>query len=296
MYADYRCALLGALITLARARKTASYTDVVALARLPLDLKRNPVHRNLMSAWLFEIAKEEDAAGRPLLPAIVVRSGSGLPGAGYFAMLHALGRDFDGQSENDVHGREVQAVFNFYGDRRAVVECWVEPARDRDRGVIESSRSPQFFLQPIRYPNATPEFQLIHSGALTNGRAGEYVTPEWFTGTWALLPSIWGYRFLLKGDPMFWMLSTWQQDESGRRVQIVLKPEDARVVDVRKMRDYPDGSMAFEVLHSDGVKTRGKVRRAQGDVLNFFEDYHRPGWPEAPIEMVRSAFNDVIPD
>lgn len=295
VYEDYRCALLGALITTARARRTATYGQTVALGRLPLDLRNNEVHRHLIANWLGEIAKEDAAAGRPLLPAVVVRSSSGLPGPGYFAMSMELGRKHD-VGDAEVHARELEAVFNYYGDRIALIDCWVEPARDRDRTVIEGSRAPQFYLQPIRYPHETPEFLLVHSGALSEDHEGEFVTPEFFTGTWALLPSIWGYRFLLRGDRMHWMLSSWEPDDSGRRVRIVLKPEDMTVLDVRKVRDYPDGSMAFEVFYSDGVKTWGKVRKEHGSVLRFFEkDYHRPGWPEAPVEMVKAALDSVIP-
>jgi hypothetical protein len=294
VYQDYRCALLGALVTVARGRTTAPYSQVVALGRLPLDLQHNPVHRNILSAWLLEIAKEDQAAGRPLLPAVVVRASSGLPGPGYFAMLQALGRDHTGESESDVHGSELQAVFDYYGDRLALVDCWVVPASHRDHRIIEIDRPPRFILQPIRYPHSTPRFLVIHSGAYPDGRHSEYVTPEWF-GAWEVLPSIWAYRFILRGDPMSWMLASWEPDESGRRVRITLKGEDMRCIDVRKTKEYEDGAFAFEALWSDSVKTWGKARW-ENECLHYFDKFaDRSGWPEVPPEMVKAAYRSTIP-
>jgi uncharacterized protein DUF2442 len=42
---------------------------------------------------LYEISKEEDAAGRGLLSALVVRKEDGMPGQGYFNLAQELGRD-----------------------------------------------------------------------------------------------------------------------------------------------------------------------------------------------------------
>jgi hypothetical protein len=296
LYDDHRSALLGALVTVARTRRTTTYTELVSIARLPLDLRNNPIHRNLLSRWLLELAKEDDAAGRPILPALVVRSGSGLPGPGFYVMLQELGRDRTGESEADAHAREVAAVFVHYDDRRELIPAWVEPARDRDRAVIEDSRSPCFNLLAIRYPAPRPEFLLVHTDASSAGRAGRFVSPQWLTGTWALLPSISYYRFLLQGDPTFWVMASWSPDESGRRVRIALVPEDGKVVAVRKAREYADGSMAFEVIFSDGETTWGEARRQGDGSFDFFgHDYHRPGWPEPPLDMMKAAFENAIP-
>jgi hypothetical protein len=42
---------------------------------------------------LYEISKEEDAAGRGMISALVVRQEDGLPGQGFFDLARELGRD-----------------------------------------------------------------------------------------------------------------------------------------------------------------------------------------------------------
>jgi len=42
---------------------------------------------------LFEVSKDEDAAGRGLLSALVVNKENGIPGQGFFDVARELGRD-----------------------------------------------------------------------------------------------------------------------------------------------------------------------------------------------------------
>ncbi len=47
---------------------------------------------------LFEVSKDEDAAGRGLLSALVVRKEDGMPGQGFFDVARELGRDVKDQT------------------------------------------------------------------------------------------------------------------------------------------------------------------------------------------------------
>lgn len=292
VYEAYRHTLIGALVLCARARGTLTYTAVVACARLPLNLQSNPVHRSLLNDWLTRLMIEEDLAGLPLLSSLVVRSTTGLPGPGYFNTLVGLGRCGAEEDVTESHARELRAVHAFYSGSRGLIEARVVPERDRELPVI-MSRPARFYLMPLGHQLLTTDYLLLHTGLSSENHAGEFVTPEWFTGTWEVFQSIWAYRFVLEGNSTFWRLAGWTP-EGGRRVRIRLEP-DRTVLDVRKAREYPDGSCAFEVLFSDGAKTWGKVRRRNG-ALNFFDhDYHREGWPEPPFEMIAAAFESKIP-
>lgn len=50
-------------------------------------------HEYAFHALLYEISVEEDAAGRGLISALVVRQEDGLPGQGFFDLARDLGRD-----------------------------------------------------------------------------------------------------------------------------------------------------------------------------------------------------------
>jgi hypothetical protein len=57
-----------------------------------LEVLGRPEGLDDLAALLREISMEEDAAGRGLLSAVVVR-GSGLPGGGFFQLAEERGRD-----------------------------------------------------------------------------------------------------------------------------------------------------------------------------------------------------------
>lgn len=293
VYESYRYAILGVLVAYARAQKTLSYSELVTEAFLPLNMGGNPHHRNLLAAWLFEVAKEDHEAGRPLLPALVVRANSGKPGEGFFWMLAELGRARAGETEPQAHARELEAVFTFYANGPAIIEAWVAPARDGNRQVIES-RPPRFYLMPIRYPHQNPEFVVVHTEMSSEGNAGTFVTPQWWTGSWDVLPSIEHYRFLLRGNATFWKLASWSVGDDNN-VHIILEAESRGVVTVWKARDYDDGSCAFVVLYSDGNTTWSQARRQHGAVNVFGPEYRRPGWPEPSLELIGAALDSKIP-
>ncbi|HEX3149658.1 MAG TPA: hypothetical protein VHR66_16400 [Gemmataceae bacterium] len=74
-------AVLDRLIQAAKARKTITYGELGQAADLSLDT--DDAMKSL-GFWLDEIADAEVAAGRPLLPIVVVRGDSNMPGGGLF--------------------------------------------------------------------------------------------------------------------------------------------------------------------------------------------------------------------
>lgn len=92
---------------------TRTYQQVArALALKP----PHSIHR--LAVALEELMDEDAAAGRPLLPVVVVsRAGPGLPAAGFFTHAARLGR-YRGQPENGAaaafHAEELAAVHAYY--------------------------------------------------------------------------------------------------------------------------------------------------------------------------------------
>jgi len=75
-----------AMIGVARRGVTITYSELLAAIGHPDGLDD-------LARLLREISLEEDAAGRGLLTAVVVRSASGLPGNGFFQLAVQQGRD-----------------------------------------------------------------------------------------------------------------------------------------------------------------------------------------------------------
>lgn len=69
------------LVEVAKARKTLSYSDLGRVANVSLD---NDDEVKILGMILDEIADQELAAGRPLLPTVVVSGKTGSPGGGLF--------------------------------------------------------------------------------------------------------------------------------------------------------------------------------------------------------------------
>lgn len=68
------------MIEAARARETMTYAELC----MRLQTARVHYHSSFLVHMLDEIGREEMAAGRGALPAVVVRKDSGIPGGGYF--------------------------------------------------------------------------------------------------------------------------------------------------------------------------------------------------------------------
>ena len=103
-----------ALLPLARARRTVTYRDLVALVPVA------PPHRiHRLTLALEDLIRADHAAGRPLIAALAVsRAGGGIPGRGFFQLLADLGR-YDGPDQGPpaaaAHARELEAALAYWG-------------------------------------------------------------------------------------------------------------------------------------------------------------------------------------
>jgi hypothetical protein len=73
--------------------------------------------RGWIGAYLYRIAHEEDAAGRPPLTALVVRKGTGQPGPGLAEAMRQVGFWKPGESDEDVFRRATVSVWSFWRSR-----------------------------------------------------------------------------------------------------------------------------------------------------------------------------------
>jgi hypothetical protein len=96
------------LIYLARTRQTATYSDVCMMMQT---VHLHP-YSFIFTRLLTEVCGEEEAKGHGMLCALVVAKLTGMPGAGYFRGMAALGRD---QSDMEASWRaEVEQVFEYW--------------------------------------------------------------------------------------------------------------------------------------------------------------------------------------
>jgi hypothetical protein len=78
-----------AICAIVRKRSPIFYSDLTK--RIP-SIAFGP-HDYAFHYLLYEISKEEDAAGRGMISALVVRQDDGMPGQGFFDLAKELGRD-----------------------------------------------------------------------------------------------------------------------------------------------------------------------------------------------------------
>jgi hypothetical protein len=76
------------LIQVAKARTTITFAELAAAADVSLDTDENAI---AMGFALDEIADQEIAAGRPLLPVVVVQGDGNRPGGGLFKYARRKG-------------------------------------------------------------------------------------------------------------------------------------------------------------------------------------------------------------
>jgi hypothetical protein len=109
----YRADVHRRLINAAIAGRTIAYSEL-------------GTGRGWVGTYLFRIAHEEDAAGRPPLTSIVVHKTDGLPGAGMLEAMREIEFDRPGESEERVWQRAKQAVFEYWSRRSAteVLSGW----------------------------------------------------------------------------------------------------------------------------------------------------------------------------
>lgn len=103
-----------ALAASAAAGETVTYQDLARRAAVP---GPHAIHR--LTLLLEAMAREDHAAGRPLLAALAVSRVTGIPGRGFFQLLSALGR-YDGPDQGPEaaahHAKELQAAVAYWGE------------------------------------------------------------------------------------------------------------------------------------------------------------------------------------
>ncbi|HEY9535946.1 MAG TPA: hypothetical protein VIS03_00010 [Kiloniellaceae bacterium] len=107
-----------ALLDCAAAGATITYQELAQRASFP---GPHTIHR--LTLLLEAMAREDHAAGRPLLAALAVSrtqkgpDGGGIPGRGFFQLLTELGR-YDGPDQGPEaaaqHARELQAALAYW--------------------------------------------------------------------------------------------------------------------------------------------------------------------------------------
>jgi hypothetical protein len=111
------------VISVPRAERIAAIRErLIAAAVVGRPVTYRAVHRNPRAAggYLFEIAAEERAAGRPPLTAIVVHSGPDRrPGSGFEDITRAAGRWRDAESLDQNWARVANEVYTYWRQRRA---------------------------------------------------------------------------------------------------------------------------------------------------------------------------------
>lgn len=100
----YRSDIHLRLIDAARSGRTIVYSDL-------------GTSRAWVGAYLFRIAHEEDAAGRPPLTAIVVHKSDGRPGAGLVQAMHEVAYARKGETAHEIFERASADVFAFWRGR-----------------------------------------------------------------------------------------------------------------------------------------------------------------------------------
>lgn len=96
------------LIDLARRREIVTYTDLCAMIQ---SVHLHP-HSFIFMHILTDVCREEAERGHGMLCALVVSKTTGIPGAGYFRGMAAMGRDV---SEFEASWREeLEQVFDFW--------------------------------------------------------------------------------------------------------------------------------------------------------------------------------------
>lgn len=113
------------LTTLAREQKKITYKQLAKEADVP-DADKPYVWFSYLPGLLDIVNRIEHEEGRPLLSAVVVTKGTGIPGDGFFDELAVgLGLLPAGASENEkraFHEKELQKVYKVWADQQPTVE------------------------------------------------------------------------------------------------------------------------------------------------------------------------------
>lgn len=97
------------MIEMARQRQTITYSEVA----LRLSVYLHP-RSFVFSHLLREIGREEEDAGRGVLPSVVVRKSNGMPGGGFFRWVGQAGRELDDTLMEQIWRDELEIVFDYW--------------------------------------------------------------------------------------------------------------------------------------------------------------------------------------
>lgn len=95
------------VIETARARQLITYSELTGM----LQTAYVHYHSHVLTRLLIDIGSEEVAAGRPILPALVIAKQTGRPGPGYFKLAPGETRIDDPIREWE---NEVQRVYEYW--------------------------------------------------------------------------------------------------------------------------------------------------------------------------------------
>jgi len=99
------------LLEVARARELIYYSDLAEALGIETD---NPYFAAPIGKILGRISKDEVAAGRPMLSAVVVSKDTKLPGKGFFSLGQALEQTRPGEEEVTFATRQVKLVHEYW--------------------------------------------------------------------------------------------------------------------------------------------------------------------------------------
>ncbi len=107
---DIQDLVLDRLIELAYAGKTISYNELAAIVGLDVEKAED---RRVLVRILAEIGYSENAAGRPLITAVVVRPEIRYPGTGFFIQARELGFNTF-EDDRSYYEYELKKVYAFW--------------------------------------------------------------------------------------------------------------------------------------------------------------------------------------
>jgi hypothetical protein len=116
--------LYDCLVEVARSGRTISRNEVACL--LGIDLA-TPEGRHAFARAMDDLAFKENAAGRPLLSAVVVQPEIGFPAKGFFLIARELGLNTSGD-DRSYYYFELKRVHNYWKQRQSAAAVIPIPA------------------------------------------------------------------------------------------------------------------------------------------------------------------------
>lgn len=174
---------------------------------------------------------------------------------------------------------------------RAIVPAWIYPDNQCDPAVVlNRGTAPFFFLQLIEgLPNGDLRFRLL------NNERQPVAAFQWQNA--AFFPNLDKYRFVLRGDHRPWIVhGSWENADAGC-IEVVIRPEERRIVAAVKVQDLPDAGGLVAVIYSDGQLFHGEVDVQHGAYhypVAGRRTFVREGWPTPPPELIVDAMRRAV--